>query len=403
MLSLKYGKLSESEKNPSRYGLENNKRILKGLEGSLPELMNRNLKLGQDLQNKITVSSFMNDTELKTKKYLSQFLMSSTKRVKDIKTGLSLSKVVKKGTENLVPICNRVDNDIIIKNSDFLLKEKNLISQKIAEERHEKINELIKKIKYIIKPSKLKKKSNSYKTIRSMPEDQILKVKKIIDNQLANDENLFNKKIGFYKKNLMTLAENRPRKFYKIASHLYLKSNLKLINYVKPKVAQAREQKILNILKIRKHLMNSKKEKKKTETDEMLKKMSNDFNNKENDEASYKKDTIIVIKNLAKEKNNLELKTKKNMRRINSMIDIKLPYFSSYHRTIKYCKKFKKNISVTTEMEGSERNRKKEIKFKRFPVSTLDIITNEIKNLTLEKIKKGCEDIERKKQMSVLN
>ena len=190
MLSLKYGKLSEIEKNPNTYGSKDNKRILKGIGNSLPELMSRNLKLGKDLHNKITISSFMNDTESKTKKYLTQFLISSNKRVKDIKTGLSLVNVIKKGTKNLVPIFNHIDNNIIIQNSAFLLREKNIISQKIAKEKHERVDELIKKIRYIIKPTKIKRKSNSHRIIRTIPEDQMFKIKNILDNEIANDENL---------------------------------------------------------------------------------------------------------------------------------------------------------------------------------------------------------------------
>ena len=193
MFTLKYG-LSEGEKNPYTYGSKKNKKILKRIEGSLPELMTRNLKLGQELKNKITISSFMNETETKTKKYLSQFLASSKKRVKDIKTGLCLDNVIKEGSKKLEPIVNQIDNDLYCKNSDYLLKEKNLISQKIAQEKHERIDELIKNIKYIIKPTKLKRKEITHRIVKSVPESQMLKVKNIITNELANDENLLKKK-----------------------------------------------------------------------------------------------------------------------------------------------------------------------------------------------------------------
>ena len=68
MFTLKYGKLYEIEKKPYTYGSKRNKKILKRIECSLPELMTRNLKLGQELKNKITISSYMNDTETKTKR-----------------------------------------------------------------------------------------------------------------------------------------------------------------------------------------------------------------------------------------------------------------------------------------------------------------------------------------------
>ena len=394
MLSLKYGKLSEIEKNPNTYGSKDNKRILKGIGNSLPELMSRNLKLGKELHNKITISSFMNDTESKTKKYLTQFLISSNKRVKDIKTGLSLVNVIKKGTKNLVPIFNHIDNNIIIQNSAFLLREKNIISQKIAKEKHERVDELIKKIRYIIKPTKIKRKSNSHRIIRTIPEDQMFKIKNILDNEIANDENLLKRKINYYKKNLLTLAEKKPKSFCEMAENMYLKSNLKMINYLKPAQAYIREQKLLNLLKIRKHLMNSKKEKEEKEE-------IDNFEHEENESLVNNGDTIMVIKNMTKEKNNLELKTKKNMRRINSMIDIKLPYFSNYQRTIKLCDQFRKNMSVTTVMERKDKNKKNRFKLIKDMASKLDLIKNEIKNLTHDKIKKGCDDIEKRKNMSI--
>ena len=402
MFTLKYG-LSEGEKKPYTYGSKRNKKILKRIEGSLPELMTRNLKLGQELKNKITISSFMNETETKTKKYLSQFLASSKKRVKDIKTGLCLDNVIKEGSKKLEPIVNQIDNDLYCKNSDYLLKEKNLISQKIAQEKHERIDELIKNIKYIIKPTKLKRKEITHRIVKSVPESQMLKVKNIITNELANDENLLKKKLNYYRKNLITLAETKPKKFYKIASNIHFKSNLKMINYSKPSPPVIQEQKILNLLRIRKNLMKSKEEKEKEQNEED--EIDNNFNleNKENASLNNNSDTIIVIKNLAKEKDNLETKAKKNMRRINSMIDIKLPYFSNYYRTIKFCRKFNKNMSVTTDISRKDEEKKFRFNFKKNMGSELDLIKKEIKNLTNDKIKKGFEDIEKKKNMFIFN
>ena len=400
MYTLKYGKLYEIEKKPYTYGSKRNKKILKRIECSLPELMTRNLKLGQELKNKITISSFMNETETKTKKYLTQFLVSSRKRVKDIKTGLCLNNVIKEGYKKLNPICNHIDNDLYVKNSDYLLKEKNLISQKIAKEKHERINQLINNIKYIIKPTKLKRKSDSHRIVKSVPEYQMQKAKSIIKNELSNDENLLKRKITFYKQNLFTLAQTKPKKFYKVASNIYLKSNLKMINYSKPSPASIQEQKIINLLRIRKHLMKSKEQKDKNENDDEI---YNNFELEKKENASdNKSDTFIVIKNLAKEKDNLETKTQKNMRRINSMIDINLPYFSNYHRTIKFCNKFNKNLSLITDITRNK-DKKYKLKFKKNMGNKLDLIKNEIKNLTHEEIKRRCQDIERKKNLFIFN
>ena len=123
MSSLKYGKLSQIIQKPFRYAPKKNKKMLKKIEGSLTELMEKNIKLCKELQNKITISSFMNETETKTKKYFTQFVLSSRKRVNHIKTGIDLDNVIKKGAKNLMNICHSVDNDVYIKNGYFLINE----------------------------------------------------------------------------------------------------------------------------------------------------------------------------------------------------------------------------------------------------------------------------------------
>ena len=141
MFSLKNVKLSP-KKNSYEYGSKKNRKILKRIKGSLPELMSRNLKLAQELKDKLAISSFMNDTETKSKKYLQQFLLSSQNRVSGIKTGIGLSNVIKDGTKKIDNICNHINDDIVIKNCEFLLNEKKLMNQKIAKVKHYKINRI---------------------------------------------------------------------------------------------------------------------------------------------------------------------------------------------------------------------------------------------------------------------
>ena len=121
-LLLRQQRLPETGKITNTFGLKRNKVILNKIKKNLPELMSRNLMLGERLKNKIKVSSFMNNTENKNQKYLKNFVISSGKRVKDLKTGLELKKVMKKGINNLSSIYNNINNDLIIKNSDFLIK-----------------------------------------------------------------------------------------------------------------------------------------------------------------------------------------------------------------------------------------------------------------------------------------
>ena len=96
----------------------------------LPELLARNMKLTDRLKNKLKVSTFLNNTENRNQKYLKMFLSSSDKRVKDIKTGLELSKAVKQSSKNLSNLCSKIDSDIILQNSEFLSGEKKLLNFK---------------------------------------------------------------------------------------------------------------------------------------------------------------------------------------------------------------------------------------------------------------------------------
>ena len=393
MFSLKYENLLEREKNPYTYGSKKNKKILKKMKIALPELMTKNLKLGQELKNRITISSFMNETDTKAKKYLKKFLLSSQNRVKNNKIGLGLINAVQKGSGNLSSLYNQINNDLYMKNGDFLIQKKNLLMEKTDQEKHDKINNLINNIKYIIKPIKINKKSNSHRIVKSVSETEMNNAKNIIFKEISDDKNIIKDKINYYRKSLITLAESKPKKFNKIAKNIYFKSNLKMINYSRPSNLK-KEKEMLNILKIRRELLRSKG--KKNKKDELNEKYFESDTNKNIPISENKGDTILVIKELAKNNNKLEVNTKKNMRKINSMIDLKLPFFKNYDRTINYCNKLNKSLS------SSEIGTNKPIlfKFKNDQANKIELLKNEIKkNLTYDKIRKGCEEIEKNKNI----
>ena len=393
MFSLKYENLLEREKNPYTYGSKKNKKILKKMKIALPELMTKNLKLGQELKNRITISSFMNETDTKAKKYLKKFLLSSQNRVKNTKIGLGLINAVQKGSGNLSSLYNQINNDLYMKNGDFLIQKKNLLMEKTDQEKHDKINNLINNIKYIIKPIKINKKSNSHRIVKSVSETEMNNAKNIIFKEISDDKNIIKDKINYYRKSLITLAESKPKKFNKIAKNIYFKSNLKMINYSRPSNLK-KEKEMLNILKIRRELLRSKG--KKNKKDELNEKYFESDTNKNIPISENKGDTILVIKELAKNNNKLEVNTKKNMRKINSMIDLKLPFFKNYDRTINYCNKLNKSLS------SSEIGTNKPIlfKFKNDQANKIELLKNEIKkNLTYDKIRKGCEEIEKNKNI----
>ena len=414
-LLLRQQNLPETGKIPNTFGYRKNKIILNKIGSSLPELMSRNLILGERLKNKIRVSSFMNNTEHKNQKYLKYFIISSGKRVKDLKTGLGLNKVIKKGINNLLPICHNINNDIIIKNGDFLIKEKKLINEKTEQETHTKINELINGIKHIIKPVKIVKKQVSNKIIKSVSEQELFKAKNCIHHEMNNDQKRLKNTMNFYINKLNTVAPSKPKEFHKIANNIYLKSNLKMINYSKPKLTQVKDIESSNLLKIRKHLIQSITNSKKNGKKEKF--VGNDSINdgklKNYENIVYKKpstsiinnsnDTLNVLKHLAYQNKFLDKKAIKNLKEINSLIDIKLPYYSNYYRTIKFCKDEQniknKNLSMDNFYENDNNFTKLiEMGFDEDNIfDEIKLIKEEINDITDKKIIERVKIIEKSK------
>ena len=131
----------------------------------LPELLARNLKLTDRLKGKLKVSTFLNNTENRNQKYLKIFLSSSYKRVKDIKTGLKLNKAIRQSKKNLESLCNKINNDVILQNSDYLNKEKKLLKENTEQETHMKINNLIFNLKNTLKKIHILQKKQPKKII----------------------------------------------------------------------------------------------------------------------------------------------------------------------------------------------------------------------------------------------
>ena len=178
-LKLKEYNLDDIDKKQKKLDVLNSKISL-----ILPELMSRNIKLGERLKNKLKVSTLFNNIEHRNKKYLKGFIFSSNKRAKDLKTGLEMNKAIKQSTKKLTLLCNQMKDDLILKNTDILLQEKKLLSENTEQETHSKINDFIHTIKNAIKSPSAYRITSSKKFIKSMSEDEILKAKEIIGNKI---------------------------------------------------------------------------------------------------------------------------------------------------------------------------------------------------------------------------
>ena len=222
----------------------------------LPELINRNLKLAERLKDKLKVSSFFNNIEKRNKQYLTNFIFSSNKRIKDLKTGIQIEQVIKKSSDIMSIVCNKMDDDILIKNFEQLKKEKKLVCENTEEETHSKIDELLYKMKSLIKKPNTMKIEVKTNNDNSYQKKEINEIKEYIGNKIKNEEKITDDKITNYLKKLNYIFKNyefnektdeiqketeneenkknnykRKRDISKLSDNFYIKNNLQLINY----------------------------------------------------------------------------------------------------------------------------------------------------------------------------
>ena len=318
----------------------------------LPELMARNVKLGDRLKSKLKVSTFLNSTENRNQKYLKSFVTSSDKRVKDLKTGLELLKAIKQSKKNLSPLCSQISNDFILQNSDFLIEEKKLLNENTEQETHMKINDLIQNLKNTVRNVNFYPNKPNKKTIRSLSEAELNNIKYILNNKIKNEGNMINTKIERYLDKLKNTAETDRKNFKYYADHIDIFDNLNFINYSKPKPYKIKDKECSNIVKIKKQLSSfiennkkNKNEKKKlinnknSSSQDIRINISSEINNlsineyKRNENST--KDTLKILNNLAEQGRNLSLKINKKANKVNSLVDINLPHPTSYENIIK--------------------------------------------------------------------
>ena len=84
---------------------------LKRVKRLLPKLMDNNINLCNKLNDKLRVSSFINDTELRNQKYLRNYVNSSDNYLRQIKSGFMLNKVIKQNIPKISILSEQISND----------------------------------------------------------------------------------------------------------------------------------------------------------------------------------------------------------------------------------------------------------------------------------------------------
>ena len=409
-MKLKDYKLDDIDKKQKKIDLLNSK-----ISVVLPELMSRNLKLGERIKNKLKVSTLFNNIENRNNKYLKGFIFSSNKRANDLKSGLNMNKAIKQSTKKMTLLCNQMKEDLILKNSDILLKEKKLLSENTEQETHMKINDYIHTIKDIIKPPNPLRLTSNKKLIKSLSEEEIIKAKNIIDNKITKEGNEIQQIINNYIKKIRDSFDNKnyeknkmkiKKDFKKYTENMNLDRNMKIINYTKVKPQQIKDKESANLIRIKKFLYPSNFDLNKLKGNKMnkhnisfiLKKNSsmNDIYKRKivkiNLNAEDKlnkvnvngKDTMEVLSDLMSQGEYLSERLNKKLEKINSLIEIKLPFPSNYELILKYIKNNPKLLNY----EDSIRMKYKTPISKEKKISIIQNMRNRL--LTIK------EDIEKK-------
>ena len=322
----------------------------------LPELMSSNIKLGERLKNKLKVSTLFNNIEQRNRKYLKGFIFSSNKRANYLKTGLNIKKALKQSNKNIKHLCKLMEDDLIMKNKDLLLNEKKLISENTEQETHMKLNNLLSVIKKAIKPPSISEQEKQAKEVKILTENEVDKMKDFIGQKLIIEQNNFHNNITNYVNKLNSSfrseryekEENRnriKREFNNFVEGLNLQGGIKLINFKKPKPIPIKDKESANLLRIKKLLypsLISKTELQKINSHSIKRNSSmNDIDimRKTRNIDVNGQDTMQVLTRLAEQQNYLGERLNQKLYRINSLIEIKLPYLSNYELVLNYVKK----------------------------------------------------------------
>ena len=367
------------------------------------------------------MSSFFNNVEHRNKKYLQDYIFSSSKRAKDLKTGLKISKALKQSSKKMSLLCQQMSEDIILKNADILLKEKKLISENTEQETHLKINDLLQNLKTALKTPYVYNLQQTKTNNKSLTKNEIMEAKEYITEKIMKEESLIQDKINKYLQKMHKSLDKytnddsnnnknqedsndlnddeedsfkrkkirKKKEFNRYAEKIYIKDMSKFINYIKPKPYQIKDKEGANLKRIKNRFyppsveekIQSKKEKEEdsdSDDDEdekndnnkvrqnktylnknNIKKRLNNSNIEENkkEEKAEKnpvdellnvevvgRDTIEILNNLVSQGKYLPERIEKKSQRINSLIEMDLPYPINYELILKFNKKLNNNL-----------------------------------------------------------
>ena len=97
-------------------------KCLRGINSTLPELLSKNTSLAERLNSKLSLGSFLNETEVRSNNYLRYYVFSSDKILQKVKRGFELSNIIDQNKHNISILNKQANNDCFIKQINHTFK-----------------------------------------------------------------------------------------------------------------------------------------------------------------------------------------------------------------------------------------------------------------------------------------
>lgn len=229
---------------------------LKRVKRLLPKLMDNNINLCNKLNDKLRVSSFINDTELRNQKYLRNYVNSSDNYLRQIKSGFMLNKVIKQNIPKISILSEQISNDCFIKGRNILHKEKTLLKENNELETNLEIDELIGKIRDTLNPKSRKKVVTflPIKLYKPLSSSDLLRYKNNLNFQIKKDETEFKNKISTYLNDIKKIDIDNPNEMSPFSRNLKFNNKIKFIYFKKPKKIKLKDKEGPNLKSIKHQL-----------------------------------------------------------------------------------------------------------------------------------------------------
>ena len=344
----------------------------------LPELINRNTKLGNRLKSKLKVSSLLNNIEIRNQNYLKELVSSSDRTVQDIKSGLNLPKAMKLSSEKLDLLNSKILNDCFMKKNNVIFNTKKNLKKNTEEETNMIIKKSINTLRNYINPThkNIPKPIIEVNKKKYLSESELSNAKKIIDNKIYDEEKKLKEKIknyldkvkiinltnikskDSYDYKIQKLNKDKNRDFYLFAKHFLLNnSDIQMIHYKKLIPPPIRDRSCPNLENIKENLFpNIKKgelnnenyvninnsngvkiingmkyyQKFRNKRKAFIQDENENKNNYTDIIINNKKDSFNTLKKIIIRNRSLITSSTKKFDTLSSLMDIKLPKISDY-------------------------------------------------------------------------